>query len=116
MRPTFRSIDGAQPPDRVAADLAAAIDGGRRSGAVRRWSARRVIVCRSAAELERMRAAGRLVGEVLTELTGAVAPGVTTAELDELAEERIRAGGGGAGVQGLSRVSGDDLRVGQRTR
>ena len=25
MRPTFRSIDGAQPPDRVAADLAAAI-------------------------------------------------------------------------------------------
>ena len=25
VRPTFRSIDGAQPPDRVAADLAAAI-------------------------------------------------------------------------------------------
>ena len=33
-RPTFRAIDGAQPPDRVAADLAAAIEaaaaGGRR--------------------------------------------------------------------------------------
>ena len=28
-RPTFRSIDGAQAPDRVAADLAAAISGGR---------------------------------------------------------------------------------------
>jgi len=40
-----------------------------------------------------MRAAGRLVGEVLTELTGRVAPGVTTAELDELAEERIRQAG-----------------------
>ena len=26
LRPTFRSIDGAQPPDRVADDLAAAID------------------------------------------------------------------------------------------
>jgi len=26
VRPTFRSIDGAQPPDRVAADLAAAIE------------------------------------------------------------------------------------------
>jgi methionyl aminopeptidase len=52
-----------------------------------------VIVCRSAAELEKMRAAGRLVGEVLTELTARVAPGVTTAELDELAETRIvRAG------------------------
>jgi methionyl aminopeptidase len=40
-----------------------------------------------------MRAAGRLVGEVLTELTSRVAPGVTTAELDELAEARIRRAG-----------------------
>ena len=36
-----------------------------------------------------MREAGRLVGEVLTELTARVAPGVTTADLDDLAEERI---------------------------
>jgi methionyl aminopeptidase len=48
-----------------------------------------VIVCRSAAELERMRAAGRLVGEVLSALTRRVAPGVTTAELDEIAEKLI---------------------------
>jgi len=48
-----------------------------------------VIVCRSAAELERMRAAGRLVGEVLTALTPRVAPGVTTAELDDIAEKMI---------------------------
>jgi methionyl aminopeptidase len=52
-----------------------------------------VIVCRSAAELERMREAGRLVGEVLTELSAAVRPGVSTAELDELAEARIRRAG-----------------------
>jgi methionyl aminopeptidase len=52
-----------------------------------------VIVCRSAAELERMREAGRLVGEVLTELAAHVAPGVTTADLDELAEKRIRRAG-----------------------
>jgi len=52
-----------------------------------------VIVCRSAVELERMREAGRLVGEVLTELTAKVAPGVSTAELDELAEKRIRQAG-----------------------
>jgi methionyl aminopeptidase len=52
-----------------------------------------VIICRSAAELERMRDAGRLVGEVLTELTARVKPGVTTAELDELAEARIRRAG-----------------------
>jgi methionyl aminopeptidase len=52
-----------------------------------------VIVCRSAAELEKMRAAGRLVGEVLTELTARVAPGVATAALDEIAEELIRRAG-----------------------
>jgi len=52
-----------------------------------------VIICRSAAELEKMRTAGRLVGEVLTELAGHVAPGVTTADLDALAEKRIAAAG-----------------------
>jgi methionyl aminopeptidase len=52
-----------------------------------------VIVCRSAEELKRMRAAGRLVGEVLTELASLVAPGVTTADLDDLAEKRIRKAG-----------------------
>ncbi len=52
-----------------------------------------MIVCRSAAELERMREAGRLVGEVLTALSAAVAPGVSTADLDDLAEKRIRQAG-----------------------
>jgi methionyl aminopeptidase len=36
-----------------------------------------------------MRAAGRLVGQVLTALAGAVAPGVTTGELDAIAEGLI---------------------------
>jgi len=48
-----------------------------------------VIICRTAAELEKMRAAGRLVGQVLTELSAKVAPGVTTADLDEIAEGLI---------------------------
>ncbi len=48
-----------------------------------------MIVCRSKAELERMRDAGRLVGEVLSELAAHVAPGVSTGELDVLAEKRI---------------------------
>jgi methionyl aminopeptidase len=52
-----------------------------------------MIVCRSHAELEKMRAAGRLVGEVLTELSAHVAPGVTTADLDAMAEKRILAAG-----------------------
>jgi methionyl aminopeptidase len=52
-----------------------------------------VIVCRSAVELDRMREAGRLVGDILSELSAMVAPGVTTADLDEVAERRIRAAG-----------------------
>jgi methionyl aminopeptidase len=52
-----------------------------------------MIVCRSAAELEKMRTAGRVVAEVLTELASHVAPGVTTADLDALAEKRIAAAG-----------------------
>jgi methionyl aminopeptidase len=48
-----------------------------------------VIVCRSKSELERMREAGRLVADVLTELSAVVAPGVSTGDLDALAEERI---------------------------
>ena len=52
-----------------------------------------MIVCRSHSELEKMRAAGRLVGEVLSELSAHVAPGVTTADLDAMAEKRILAAG-----------------------
>ena len=48
-----------------------------------------MIVCRSAAELEKMRAAGRLVGQVLTALAERVEPGVTTGELDAVAEGLI---------------------------
>jgi methionyl aminopeptidase len=59
-----------------------------------------VINCRSAAELDRMREAGRLVGEVLTELAAHVAPGVTTADLDRLAEKRIAQAGAIAAFKG----------------
>ena len=43
-----------------------------------------MIECRSTAELDRMREAGRLVAEVLSELSARVAPGVSTADLDAL--------------------------------
>jgi methionyl aminopeptidase len=52
-----------------------------------------VIVCRSAAELRRLREANQLVGHVLRLVRDAVAPGVTTGELDALAEREIRAAG-----------------------
>ena len=59
-----------------------------------------MIVCRSAAELERMREAGRLVGQVLSDLASLVAPGVTTAELDKMAERRIAEAGAVAAFKG----------------
>jgi len=52
-----------------------------------------VIICRSAAEIEKMRAANQFVADVLVELEAAVAPGVTTADLDRLAENLMREGG-----------------------
>jgi methionyl aminopeptidase len=52
-----------------------------------------VIVCKSSAEIERMRVANTLVADVLAELAGLVAPGVTTGDLDAAAEQLVRAGG-----------------------
>ena len=52
-----------------------------------------MIVCKSAAEIERMRTANELVANVLAELAGMVAPGVTTADLDVAAERLVRAAG-----------------------
>jgi methionyl aminopeptidase len=48
------------------------------------------IVCKSAAELEKMRRSGHIVREVLDHLRGLVAPGVTTMDLERAAENKIR--------------------------
>ena len=48
-----------------------------------------MIVCRSAAEIERLARVNALVASVLAELKAMVAPGVTTAELDARAEQRL---------------------------
>jgi methionyl aminopeptidase len=52
-----------------------------------------VIVCKSPAELDKMRAANELVADVLAHLATMVAPGVTTLDLDVEAEKRVRAAG-----------------------
>ena len=52
-----------------------------------------MIMRKRAEELDKMRRAGRVVGEILEILRAAVRPGVTTAELDEIAEREIRARG-----------------------
>ncbi|HEX8138583.1 MAG TPA: type I methionyl aminopeptidase [Pyrinomonadaceae bacterium] len=52
-----------------------------------------MIIGKSKKELEKMRAAGQLVGRVLRELRRMVEPGVTTLEVDRAAEKMIRAAG-----------------------
>src|ERR687884_2241603 len=52
-----------------------------------------MIIGTSKKELEKMRAAGRLVAEVREELRRMVRPGVTTLELDMAAERMIRDAG-----------------------
>ena len=53
-----------------------------------------MIIRKSADEIEAMARAGRLVVEALAAVGEAVRPGVTTAELDEIADEHIRSHGG----------------------
>lgn len=52
-----------------------------------------MIIGKSRKELEKMRAAGRLIAQVREELRRMVAPGVTTLELDRAAERMIRDAG-----------------------
>lgn len=58
------------------------------------------ISVRSPEEIVRLRAAGRVVAEVLAELRAAVAPGITTLELDRLAEEGARRRGADPAFKG----------------
>ena len=51
------------------------------------------IVLRSAAEIEKLARVNALVARVLKELAVAVKPGVTTKQLDDLAEQRLREAG-----------------------
>jgi methionyl aminopeptidase len=48
------------------------------------------IVCKSTAEIEKMRRSGHIVREVLDLLRSLVAPGITTMDLERAAEKRIK--------------------------
>lgn len=56
--------------------------------------ARRRIELKSSADLARMRRAGKLAARALAEMGRKVAPGVSTKDLDKIAEKVIRDGGG----------------------
>ena len=52
-----------------------------------------MIIKKSAEEIEKMRTAGLVVGRTLELLREATCPGITTRELDALAEDHIRSSG-----------------------
>jgi methionyl aminopeptidase len=52
-----------------------------------------VIVCRSQSEIDRLRRVNQLVARILAELRQVAMPGITTADIDELAERRVREAG-----------------------
>ncbi|MGZ6134986.1 MAG: M24 family metallopeptidase, partial [Myxococcaceae bacterium] len=55
---------------------------------------------KSAPEIDRMRRAGRIVAEILDALEDAVAPGVSTWDLDQLAERLIKEKGAKSAFKG----------------
>ncbi|MGH9492515.1 MAG: type I methionyl aminopeptidase [Terriglobales bacterium] len=60
------------------------------------------IVCKSAAELEKMRCAGHVVREVLDAVKAVVAPGVTTMDLEHVAEKKMQELGGQPAFKGYN--------------
>jgi methionyl aminopeptidase len=65
-----------------------------------------VIYRKSHEELEVMRRGGKILGAALSELGERVKPGVTTAQLDELFEERVAAEGGKPSFKGYRGFKG----------
>jgi methionyl aminopeptidase len=52
-----------------------------------------VIVCRSKGEIEKLRRVNQLVAQILADLAEMARPGVTTKQIDELAEAKVRSAG-----------------------
>lgn len=65
-----------------------------------------MIICKSAAELELMREAGRIVAETHQLLKKAIQPDITTKELDQIAEDFIRSQGAIPSFKGYNGFSG----------
>jgi methionyl aminopeptidase len=64
------------------------------------------ITRKSRSEVDRMAAAGRIVAEVLALIETELRPGISTAELDRIAERHIRASGGVPSFVGYLATSG----------
>jgi methionyl aminopeptidase len=65
-----------------------------------------MIICKSEVELNFMREAGRIVAETHVRMAEAVKPGITTKELDQIAESYIRSQGAIPSFKGYNGFSG----------
>ena len=96
-RGVLTSVDGRQGIDSRH---------GRADGRSRAAPGRSDMVTRkSRAEIERMRRAGRIVGEVLDKIEAELRPGVSTAHLDAIAEAHIRASGATPSFKGYPGIN-----------
>jgi methionyl aminopeptidase len=64
-----------------------------------------MVTRKSRMEIDRMRRAGRVVGEVLDRIEAELRPGVSTAHLDAIAEAHIRASGGTPSFKGYPGIN-----------
>ena len=64
-----------------------------------------MVTRKSRSEIERMRQAGRIVAEVLDKIEAALAPGVSTADLDAMAEAHILAAGATPSFKGYPGIN-----------
>jgi methionyl aminopeptidase len=64
-----------------------------------------MVTRKSRSEIERMRRAGRIVAEVLDKIEGELRPGVSTADLDALAEGHIRSSGATPSFKGYPGIN-----------
>jgi methionyl aminopeptidase len=65
-----------------------------------------VVTLKSPREIEKMRRSGKITSRVLAQLMQTVRPGITTAELDDIAEREIRASGGIPTFKGYNGFTG----------
>ena len=86
------SVNGAQPPEKVARELDALIETGA-GGTRARWRGAERDRLPVAERDRRLRRVNQLVARCSRSCGAMVAPGVTTAELDALAESAVRAAG-----------------------
>ena len=73
-----------------------------------------MIIRKSPGEIEKMRRAGRIVADARAKVAAAVRPGVTTLELDRVAERHIADAGALPNFKGYRGVPRDHLHIDQR--